>query len=328
MRTFTGRLLALLVVFTVTASFVTAQDKKKPEEKPTTRAGSSQKTYIERRDAYLKSAFLTKATWFTDMEKAKAEAAKSKKPILAYLTRSYSASNGCKNVEEKFLSDAGFGKIAANFVLYCHVTSKVLMDANQDWAKKIGENEVPRFVILDETGHVIGRIDDRPSAEEFQKELDRAKKFQGMIAKAKEGSRSAFIDVVEENIRLRNYTVEEAKAEIKKVAEHVKKDQLDKFERLLEGLAAARIIADIEEKEDRPNAVKEIEALRKAKKLPSTPSGRDAYVFLIGWYEDQKDSKTLVEMEKELKAMAATEKSWVNIVERCELAQKRIKEAK
>lgn len=44
----------------------------------------------EKRDAKLKSAFLSKAAWITDYDAALAEAKKSGKPIFAYFTRSYS----------------------------------------------------------------------------------------------------------------------------------------------------------------------------------------------------------------------------------------------
>jgi hypothetical protein len=43
----------------------------------------------ELRDKKLKSAFLQKAAWFTDYDKAREESKKSGKPIFVYFTRSY-----------------------------------------------------------------------------------------------------------------------------------------------------------------------------------------------------------------------------------------------
>lgn len=43
----------------------------------------------ERRDKKLQSAFLKQAPWFTDYDKARAEAAKAGKLIFAYFSRSY-----------------------------------------------------------------------------------------------------------------------------------------------------------------------------------------------------------------------------------------------
>lgn len=43
----------------------------------------------ERRDAKLKSPFLTKAAWITDYDQALAESKKVGRPIFAYFTRSY-----------------------------------------------------------------------------------------------------------------------------------------------------------------------------------------------------------------------------------------------
>ena len=44
----------------------------------------------EKRDKKLASAFLKKAAWFTDYDKARDESKKSGKPIFAYFTRSFS----------------------------------------------------------------------------------------------------------------------------------------------------------------------------------------------------------------------------------------------
>ncbi|MBI3270290.1 MAG: hypothetical protein HYZ53_14870 [Planctomycetes bacterium] len=43
----------------------------------------------EKRDHKLQSEFLKKAAWFTDYDKARAEAKKTGKVIFAYFTRSY-----------------------------------------------------------------------------------------------------------------------------------------------------------------------------------------------------------------------------------------------
>ena len=44
----------------------------------------------KRRAKKLQSAFLAKNSWFTDYDKARAEAKKTKRNIFAYFTRSYS----------------------------------------------------------------------------------------------------------------------------------------------------------------------------------------------------------------------------------------------
>lgn len=44
---------------------------------------------VQKRDRKLQSAFLKEAEWFTDYDKALAEAGKTGKPIFAYFTRSY-----------------------------------------------------------------------------------------------------------------------------------------------------------------------------------------------------------------------------------------------
>jgi hypothetical protein len=53
-------------------------------------AAEAQETMEQKRDKKLQSPFLKKAAWITDYDAAMAEAKKSKKPIFAYFTRSYS----------------------------------------------------------------------------------------------------------------------------------------------------------------------------------------------------------------------------------------------
>ncbi|MBI5365799.1 MAG: hypothetical protein HZA54_02080 [Planctomycetes bacterium] len=50
----------------------------------------AEETLEQKRDQKLQSAFLKQAPWFTDYDKARAEAKSSGKPIFAYFTRSYS----------------------------------------------------------------------------------------------------------------------------------------------------------------------------------------------------------------------------------------------
>jgi hypothetical protein len=53
-------------------------------------AQDSQEALARKRDQKLQAAFLKKAAWTTDYDKAREEARKSGKLIFAYFTRSYS----------------------------------------------------------------------------------------------------------------------------------------------------------------------------------------------------------------------------------------------
>ena len=53
-------------------------------------AQGDQPALIEKRATKLNSAFLEKNAWFTDFDKARAAAKKTKRTMLAYFTRSYS----------------------------------------------------------------------------------------------------------------------------------------------------------------------------------------------------------------------------------------------
>ena len=52
-------------------------------------AAQSDDVFKERRDKKLAEAWVKKAPWILDYDKAKAESAKAGKPIFAYFTRSY-----------------------------------------------------------------------------------------------------------------------------------------------------------------------------------------------------------------------------------------------
>ena len=52
-------------------------------------APPSQDELIQKRDAKLKAAFFSKATWITDYDQARAEAKKRGQPIFGYFSRSY-----------------------------------------------------------------------------------------------------------------------------------------------------------------------------------------------------------------------------------------------
>ena len=50
---------------------------------------SAQESLADKRDKKLASAFLDNGNWFTDYDKARAEAKKTGKPIFGYFTRSF-----------------------------------------------------------------------------------------------------------------------------------------------------------------------------------------------------------------------------------------------
>lgn len=53
-------------------------------------AQPSQEQLKERKEKKLQAAFLTRAPWLTDYDRAREESKKTGKPIFAYFTRSYS----------------------------------------------------------------------------------------------------------------------------------------------------------------------------------------------------------------------------------------------
>lgn len=99
--THTKKAAATLLAGCIALGAMTAQDPPKPARLTPAPAGGttasgaqsgqgpSQEELISKRDEKLKLAFLKKADWLTDYDKARAEAKKSGKPIFTYFSRSY-----------------------------------------------------------------------------------------------------------------------------------------------------------------------------------------------------------------------------------------------
>jgi hypothetical protein len=77
--------LSACLVVAGTSAFAGEEGGQSPFPKET----GKQDPLVRKRDAKLAEAWLTKAPWFTDYDKAREEAKASGKPIFAYFTRSY-----------------------------------------------------------------------------------------------------------------------------------------------------------------------------------------------------------------------------------------------
>lgn len=85
--------LGALLLVAAGATAQEAQPARALPLRPATAAGqqqeASQDDLIKKRDEKLQLAFLKKANWITDYDKAREEAKKGGKPIFAYFSRSY-----------------------------------------------------------------------------------------------------------------------------------------------------------------------------------------------------------------------------------------------
>lgn len=117
----------------------------------------TQADLVARHQAVLQAPFLSANPWLTDFSAAKAAAAAQGKPILAYFTRSYRRCGPCRKVEQGALSSPEFAALQQNYVLFCHVTSRVNGQANPKLHRNKGGRIFPYFAALDAGGKVLAR---------------------------------------------------------------------------------------------------------------------------------------------------------------------------
>jgi hypothetical protein len=114
-----------------------------------------------KRDQKLESEFLKLADWVTDFAEAQAVAAETGKPIFAYFTRSYAPCPPCSALEKGPLSEELFKYFGQDVVLFCHVTSHVEEDKDQDLLRQKGGSAFPYLAFLDAAGNVIAKPKER-----------------------------------------------------------------------------------------------------------------------------------------------------------------------
>lgn len=108
------------------------------------------------RAAKLAGLWLTTVPWFTDYDAARAAAQSNGQTILAYFTRSHLPCPPCKALEQGPFSDAlAMQALAREFVLFCHVTSRVDDEPYPDLWHAKGGVAFPYLVFLDAAGEVL-----------------------------------------------------------------------------------------------------------------------------------------------------------------------------
>lgn len=135
---------------------------------------------LQRRAAdKLAQPFLRLHEWHTDLAAAQRAAARDGKLILVHCTRSFVPCGTSIRCEQQVLSHPDFAAVAAEAVLYCHVTSHVDAAADQRLAQWRGSGW-PHHVVLDASGRVLGTHESHrdKSAAEFRTLLATARNFQ------------------------------------------------------------------------------------------------------------------------------------------------------
>ncbi len=150
----------------------------------------------DKRDALLKAEWLKKADWITDYDKALAESKKTGKSIFVYFTRSDTPSPPCAALERGALSDPKFPEFAKNYVLFCHITTKIPGEQYGDLLEKKGGNAFPYLVFMSSDGDVLVQHQGPRTVDAFEETGIKAQKLVELRKKADAGDTSAKIDLL------------------------------------------------------------------------------------------------------------------------------------
>ncbi len=124
---------------------------------------------IAKRDKKLEGAWLNNAAWILDYDEAKRESAKTGKPIFGYFTASYFSSLPCIRLEDGAFSQEDFAKWSKDYVMFCHITTKVESDKHLDLWSATGGSGFPHIVFMNASGDVITEHNGERTVEEFGK---------------------------------------------------------------------------------------------------------------------------------------------------------------
>lgn len=261
-------------------------EAKKPEEERRRAEEEQQKAWTELRDKKLQAEFLKKAPWFTDYEKALAEAKKSGRLIFAYFTRSFAMCPYCLALERGTLSSDEFARFAEGYVLFCHITSRVKSDPFPNLLEEKGGEGWPFVAFLTPEGKVAaphGATEERTVAA-FEKTAKRAREYQELARRAASGDRAAEERLLELELEYRNLPAAEVLARLEKLGPvpEEKKNYLRKRWAEEEAAQVMRGLPASASPEELAAAGEKMEKIRKEGRVPRPASSvHDAFWLCI-----------------------------------------------
>lgn len=157
---------------------------------------ASADSYEEKRTHRLGEAWLKKAAWETDYDKARQAAKKSGALILAYFTVTYAESPSSKTLEQGLFSTPEFIAWSAELQLFCHFTTKVKGDKHQGLLAEKGGDKFPHLAMLDAEGSVLAVVASEPTLEALKKSASRAHAVATLRRKAAAGDKTSQFELL------------------------------------------------------------------------------------------------------------------------------------
>lgn len=198
------------------------------------------------------------------------------------------------------LQEQAFVDFAKDYVLFCHITSRVPGEKYDQLLQEKGGSGFPYFAFLDADGNLVARHDGMRSADGFAKTAEKVAAFRELKGRAEKGDKTALVDFFFARLDLGHLSLEQAKAERTKLT--LTEEQTAKADAALLNLEVDQIMKSItDEEETHVDIGLKFVAMEKEGRIPTGESQFMAFWSLILRYGELK--KDIPAFEKALTAM-------------------------
>jgi hypothetical protein len=246
------------------------------------------------RDKKLASPFLRCARWHTRYDEARAAAAESGRPILAYFTRSYAPCGPCVQLEQTVLAKPEFVELSKGAVLFCHVSTHIPTDPDPFLFGEKGGTGFPTLMVLDEKGDILARHCGERSVPAVRRVLDQARAFADMIRRAAAGSDLALKrECLTKQLEFGHLDPEVARARVQELGK-LPPDQQAWFETTIVARECDLAFLAIRKAPDEPARVEAARRLVDMKERGRVPSDGRTIMFwqwVMAWAANARDVK-------------------------------------
>lgn len=194
-------------------------------------------------------------------------------------------------------------KFAADYVLFCHITSHVEADKHQDLLEKKGGQGFPHIVFMDAEGRVLAEHQGARDAEGFAATGAKARNFLALKAKAEGGDAGAKIDFLMAQLELGQVGEAEAGEQLKKLGK-LTAEQEKKFAALMSGAAVKAVMAEVNDEASALAAGRKFLEMKKAGRPEPLGEGevQPYWILMMRVAEEDKDAAVYEEALTALKA--------------------------
>jgi hypothetical protein len=194
-------------------------------------------------------------------------------------------------------------KFAADYVLFCHITTRVPTDKHQDLLEKKGGQGFPHIVFMDADGNVLAEHNGARSAEAFGQTGKKASDFIALREKAAKGDAAAKADYLAAQMELGHVDEAEADARLKDL-QKLTPEQRKKFDGLKSALAVKKVMEGVDSEQAADEAGKKFLEMKKAGR-PEPPADEQAQPYWVLMMRAAEKAKDVETYETALKALKA-----------------------